>query len=187
MEAAAASQAPAAAQALSPAAAQAQQGQVSAVAYREFMSSFPTGVAVVTTVDPQGRALGFTCSSLCSVTLEPPTLLVCAANSSRTLAAILATGVFAVNLLNDRAEAAAAVLASGALDRLSRVRWEPSSIWRLPYLTWDAHGIAECELAGSSVVGSHTVLLGTVASVLTSDDVPLLRGFRRFASWRSAE
>jgi flavin reductase (DIM6/NTAB) family NADH-FMN oxidoreductase RutF len=160
---------------------------VSAVAYRYYMSSFPTGVAVVTTVDLTGRALGFTCSSLCSVTLEPPTLLVCAAKQSRTLAAIRASGVFAVNLLNDRAQAAAAVLASGALDRLSQVRWEPSPIWKLPYLIWDAHGIAECELTDSKVVGSHTILLGEVASVATTDDVPLLRGFRRFGSWRLAD
>jgi flavin reductase (DIM6/NTAB) family NADH-FMN oxidoreductase RutF len=148
------------------------------------MSSFPTGVAVVTTVDPAGRALGFTCSSLCSVTLEPPTLLVCAANQSRTLAAIIASGVFAVNLLNGRAEVAAAVLASGALDRLSQVRWEPSAIWRLPHLIWDAHGLAECELVDSKVVGTHTILLGEVASVTATGDAPLLRGFRRFASWR---
>jgi flavin reductase (DIM6/NTAB) family NADH-FMN oxidoreductase RutF len=148
------------------------------------MRAFRTGVAVVTTVDPAGRALGFTCSSLCSVTLEPPTLLVCAANQSRTLAAIRASGVFAVNLLNDRAEAAAAVLASGALDRLSQVHWEPSEIWKLPHLIWDALGVVECELTDSKVVGSHTILLGEVASVATSDDVPLMRGFRRFGSWR---
>lgn len=157
---------------------------IAAGAYRDFMSSFPTGVAVVTTVDSGGAVLGFTCSSLCSVTLEPPTLLVCVANRSRTLAAILDTGVFAVNLLHDRAEGAAAVLASGAVDRLSLVRWEPSMLWGLPHLVTDAHGIAECALTGCTVVGSHTVLLGEVASVFTTDDVPLLRGFRTFASWR---
>jgi flavin reductase (NADH) len=148
------------------------------------MSSFPSGVAVVTAIDPEGQAVGFTCSSLCSVTLEPPTLLICVQNGSRTLAAICATGAFAVNLLHDRAESAARVLASGARDRLSRVRWEPSQVWGLPHLVADAHGMAECELAGATVVGSHTVLLGEIATVTTTGDVPLLYGFRRFGSWR---
>src|SRR5439155_979792 len=45
--------------------------------FRAMMSAFPTGVAVVTTTDADGRPHGMTCSSVCSVTLEPPTLLVC--------------------------------------------------------------------------------------------------------------
>ena len=67
------------------------------------MADFPTGVAVVTTTDLSGRPHGFTCSALCSVTVTPPTLLVCANLHGAFLAALLERGLFAVNLLAESA------------------------------------------------------------------------------------
>jgi flavin reductase (DIM6/NTAB) family NADH-FMN oxidoreductase RutF len=150
--------------------------------YRDFMSSFPSGVAVVTTIDPDGRALGFTCSSLCSVTLAPPTLLICANNRSGTLAALLARGVFAVNLLHDRGSRAATVFASGAANRLDNVAWEPSPRWELPHLVADAHSVAECRMVDARTVGTHTVVFGEVDEVTCHEGAPLLYGFRRLVS-----
>lgn len=41
-----------------------------------------------------------TCLSLCSVNVDPPTLLVCLRAQSPTLVAILRCGTFATNLLH---------------------------------------------------------------------------------------
>jgi flavin reductase (DIM6/NTAB) family NADH-FMN oxidoreductase RutF len=50
-----------------------------------------------------------TCSSVTSVTLLPPTLLVCLRVGSGTLEAVSAHGGFAVNLLHEEARHAAEV------------------------------------------------------------------------------
>lgn len=56
---------------------------VDAKQLREVMGSFATGVAIITTRD--GDELhGMTVNSFTSVSLEPPLVLVCFANNSRT-------------------------------------------------------------------------------------------------------
>jgi flavin reductase (DIM6/NTAB) family NADH-FMN oxidoreductase RutF len=155
--------------------------------YRDFMSSFPSGVAVVTTTDQQGHPFGFTCSSLCSVALDPPTLLVCVQNNSGTLLALRSLGAFAVNLLHDRAHGTALIFASGMTDRFRHVGWEPSATLRLPFLVDDAHSVAECVSVGYAAVGDHTVVFGEVESVSCRNDVPLLYGFRGFRTWCGTE
>ncbi|MFI6458779.1 flavin reductase family protein, partial [Streptosporangium amethystogenes] len=46
-------------------------------AFRGFMSSYFTGVTIIASIDGDERPHGLTCNSLTSVTLDPPTLLVC--------------------------------------------------------------------------------------------------------------
>jgi flavin reductase (DIM6/NTAB) family NADH-FMN oxidoreductase RutF len=50
--------------------------------FREAMSAFPSGVTVVTTTDAEGRWWGFTATSFCSVSAEPPLVLVCLAETA---------------------------------------------------------------------------------------------------------
>src|SRR3981081_4800591 len=47
--------------------------------------AFPTGVAIVTTMDTQSQPKGLTSNALCSVSAEPPLLLVCVDKHSNTL------------------------------------------------------------------------------------------------------
>ncbi|GIJ79308.1 NADH-FMN oxidoreductase RutF, flavin reductase (DIM6/NTAB) family [Micromonospora phaseoli] len=153
---------------------------------RTFMSGFPTGVAVVTSVDGQGGPWGLTCSSLMSVTLEPPTLLVSLRVGSRTLAAIEDRGIFAVNLLHARGQAAAETFAAGAPDRFHRVRWQPRGDDRLPWLVDDACGFAACALTDVRVVGDHALVVGQVTDVQYTADTPLLYGLRQYSMWQSS-
>ena len=71
---------------------------VDSAAYRAAMSRFPTGVAVVTAVGPDGPA-GLTSNAVCSLSLEPVLVIVCLDRGSRTLAAIRDSGRLAVNVL----------------------------------------------------------------------------------------
>jgi flavin reductase (DIM6/NTAB) family NADH-FMN oxidoreductase RutF len=149
------------------------------------MAGFPSGVAVVTTVDALGRPQGLTCSSLCSVSLEPPLLLVCISNDSRTLAALKVLGRFAVNLLHQRGRRAAGAFSSSCgTDRFQVVSWRPTARSRLPCLHEDAHSIAECEVRTADVAGDHTIVVGEVVSVQhLSATAPLLYGLRQYAAW----
>src|SRR3990170_7022726 len=96
------------------------------VDFREMMASFPTGVSVVTAQDGIAPPCGMTCSSLCSLSVNPPTLLVCLRSDSRTLGAVVGSGAFAVNLLHGGAQSVASLFASDVPDRFQRVSWRPS-------------------------------------------------------------
>ncbi|WP_460705513.1 flavin reductase family protein [Myceligenerans halotolerans] len=155
---------------------------------REFMSGFPTGVAVVTTTSRDGEPYGLTCTSLTSVALDPPTLLVCLRqNSGGTLSVLLGRGAFAVNLLHDGATGTARLMSRTAADRFSDVRWNPSPLLGLPWLEDDTHANAECRVSGTVARGDHTVVFGEVAGTSKREGDPLLYGYRQFSSWRGAE
>jgi flavin reductase len=71
--------------------------------FRDAMAQLAAAVNIVTTDGLAGRA-GFTATAVCSVTDEPPTLLVCMNRRSRRFAAFAENGVLCVNVL-DRAQA----------------------------------------------------------------------------------
>lgn len=154
--------------------------------HRAFMAMFPTGVAVVTASAADGGPRGMTCSSICSVTLDPPTLLVCIWSGSPTGAAVRETGAFAVNLLHAEARPTAELFASGAPDRFECVRWSRTERGGAPHLA-DAHAIADFEVTRSMAVGDHRVIFGESLRVLwpyhPGGTTPLLYGLRRFGSW----
>lgn len=154
------------------------------VPYRTFMSGFPTGVTVVTTVDAAARPRGLTCTSLTSVTVRPPSLLICLDTRSGTLAGLEHRGMFAVNLLHADGQAAAVAFASGDPDRFTRVRWRPTPDYGLPWLVNAAAAVAQCAVTDVRRIGDHAVVLGEVRAVMpVNDRAPLLYGQRHYATW----
>jgi flavin reductase (DIM6/NTAB) family NADH-FMN oxidoreductase RutF len=158
---------------------------VASAGFRSLMAVFPTGVAVVTTLDVDDTPWGMTCSSVCSVSVEPPTLLVCVRDGSPTLAAMLRRGSFAVNLLHHGARPVAELFASGDPDRFDRVHWETA--FGGPHLVRDAHAVADCRITRRHQVGTHVVVFGEVVDVThRPGEHPLLYGMRQYAAWPEA-
>ncbi|WP_200303558.1 flavin reductase family protein [Streptomyces adelaidensis] len=148
------------------------------------MAGFPTGIAVLTTNDADGHPKGMTCSSVCAVSLEPPTLLVCVRDGSPTLEAMLHQGTFAVNLLHGGARPTAELFASGDPDRFDLVRWQDDAERGGPHLVEDAHTVADCRISRRHGVGDHTVVFGEVFRVTYHRDPhPLMYGMRRYEEW----
>lgn len=156
--------------------------------FRSLMAAFPTGVSIVTAVSRDGTSRGMTCTSLCSVSLDPPVLLVCLRSASPTLDAVRESSLFAVNLLHSQSRPTAELFASGAPDRFERVAWHSREGAAGPHLTYSSHSIADCSVLSTQVVGDHTVVLGKV-DVVTQlrSQQPLLYGMRRYASWPPAQ
>ncbi len=71
--------------------------------FRQVAGQFATGVSVVTT-SSQGRVAGITVNAFCSVSLEPPLVLVCIDLLSHTLPLIRESRAFAVNMLTTEQE-----------------------------------------------------------------------------------
>ncbi len=154
--------------------------------FRALMAAFPSGVAIVTATGGGGTPYGMTCSSLCSVAITPPTLLICLRDGSPTLTAVLSQSAFTVNLLHHQAQSTAELFASGAPNRFERIAWHRDDHAAGPHLIDDAHAIADCEVIKSMLVGNHVVVFGRVARVAlhpTELASPLLYGLRQYSSW----
>ncbi|MEU3058855.1 flavin reductase family protein [Streptomyces subrutilus] len=158
--------------------------QASPDAFRSLMSEFPTGVCAVTTRDPDGEPWGMTCSSVTSVSLAPPTLLVNLRAGSPTLRALLASGSFSVNFLHARARETAELFASGNPDRFALVPWEQAPGAGGPHLVRDAHTVADCEVVLTQPMGDHVTVYGGARRITRQHSLPpLLYGQRQFRSW----
>lgn len=66
---------------------------------KSVLSSFCTGVAVITACGADGRPVGMAVQSFSSVSLDPPLVCFCPARTSTTWPRIQAAGAFAVNIL----------------------------------------------------------------------------------------
>ena len=125
------------------------------------MSAFPTGVAIVTTLDENGEPKGLTTNAICSVSADPPMLLVCVDKTSRTLAALRHARRFVVNFMSDGCADLCALFASKADDKFAAVAWEPG-LGGVPCLVEQALAIAECRTEQELEAGDHLVLTGVV-------------------------
>ena len=147
------------------------------------MSAFPTGVAIVTTLEPDGTPRGLTTNAVTSVSAEPPILLVCVDLDSRTLPALLHTKRFVVNFMRDDHEEICRLFASKADDKFARVAWTPG-LGGVPILHEGAVAHAECVTVEELEIGDHVVVTGIVeaGSPPASDDVPIVYFRRTYSS-----
>lgn len=157
-------------------------------AFRDFFGSVPAAVAVVTTAGPDGRPLGFTCTAFSAVSLDPPQLLVCVDEGSRTLPAVLGAEAFALHLLDAEGGEELARTFAGRSDRkFDGVAWRRGeSVPACPVLLDGVLGHAECTLERSLVAGDHRLLIGRMERVLLREEArPLLYRRGAFAAWDS--
>ena len=80
--------------------------------FRLAMREFASGVAIVTCANGKERA-GCTATALASLSLSPPSLVICLERSSSTLAILTQAGAFAVNILAAQHGALASRFAGG--------------------------------------------------------------------------
>jgi flavin reductase (DIM6/NTAB) family NADH-FMN oxidoreductase RutF len=147
------------------------------------MSAFPTGVAIVTTLDADGEPRGLTTNAVCSVSAEPPLLLVCVDKESRTLPALLHSKRFVVNFVAEGRDELARRFASKADDKFAGVSWEPG-IGGMPCLRADSLAYAECATEQELEAGDHVIVTGLVVGGLVPDpeSVPILYFRRSYSS-----
>jgi flavin reductase (DIM6/NTAB) family NADH-FMN oxidoreductase RutF len=144
-------------------------------AFRHAMRALSSGVAIVACGDGETRA-GCTVISLASLSLAPPTLIVCLARSSSTLARLREAGAFSVNLLSFRHQAVAHRFSghSGAHGprRFDGTQWTTLSTGA-PVLA-DALAAFDCLVEEVIERHSHAIILGAVVSLNEGLDEPVL-------------
>ena len=148
-------------------------------AFRAAMRAWCSGVAIAACGEGEAR-LGCTVTSLASLSLTPPTLLVCLARSSSTLAGLKQAGSFSVNMLAARHEALANRF-SGRGGAHGARRFEDGSWTALatgaPILV-DALAAFDCLVEEVVDRHSHSIVLGAVVSLREGADEPALIHWR---------
>ncbi|MBN9671120.1 flavin reductase [Roseibium aggregatum] len=151
--------------------------------FREAMSRIAAAVHVVTTDGPGGR-MGATVSAACSVSDDPPSLLVCLNRETRIHDAVLKNRCFCLNTLSDDHETISDVFAGREkLDmpgRFAKGEWTPMATG-CPALD-TARLNVDCEVYSVTEIGTHSIIVGTVADLrMTSPGKSLLyvrRGYK---------
>jgi flavin reductase (DIM6/NTAB) family NADH-FMN oxidoreductase RutF len=148
------------------------------------MGAFPTGVGIVTALDDNNEPRGLTSNALCSVSAEPPLMLVCVDKNSNTLPALRHSGKFVVNYLSAGRGDLANLFASKEPDKFQNVSWRPAGN-NMPWLHTDTIAHAECTLAQELDAGDHLILLGEVTNGTqpAPGTKPLMYFRRSYGTW----
>jgi flavin reductase (DIM6/NTAB) family NADH-FMN oxidoreductase RutF len=151
---------------------------------REVFGALPTAVAVVTTLDDQGVPRGLTCNAVCSVSLEPPLLLVCVGKFSATAPAMHKSGAFVVNFLAGHGAGLSQRFAGRGEHKFDGVRWSGSvPAGGAPVLVDDVVSAAACTTHQVVEAGDHWIFLGEVREVTSAGGLPLVYCRQGYSSW----
>jgi 3-hydroxy-9,10-secoandrosta-1,3,5(10)-triene-9,17-dione monooxygenase reductase component len=138
---------------------------VTAEAFRRFTGGWPTGVAVIGMLDGAAEC-GMTANSLVSVSLSPLMISLSVCLTSRAAQLLVPSAGFAVSVLGQGQEPAAAWFAGqdrvradgGEFAGFPRGRAPRSAA---PYLR-DAVGFLDCVVVSRVAAGDHALLIGAV-------------------------
>jgi flavin reductase len=152
--------------------------EVSGQNYRDAMACLGAAVNIVTTNGSAGRA-GFTASAVCSVTDNPPTLLVCISRGSSAYTSVTMNGVVCVNVLSAGHERLSRLFGGGIPvdERFAAAVWSTLETGA-PVLA-DCAVAFDCRIVDVANVGTHDVLFCRVVALQRSDSVDNLIYFDR--------
>ncbi|QIB34990.1 flavin reductase family protein [Ancylobacter pratisalsi] len=151
--------------------------------FRQAMGRTASGVTVVTSDGEHGR-VGVTVSSLCSLSMEPPSVLFCLHRGSRSLPVLLGNGVFAANILAQGqqrvADSFAGLIPELRDDRFAAGTWD--HLHTGAPLLQGALCRFDCRIASVFEFGTHSIIAGEVMALETHGIDPLVysdRSYRR--------
>jgi flavin reductase (DIM6/NTAB) family NADH-FMN oxidoreductase RutF len=149
-------------------------------AFRLAMREFANGVTLIATGHGKQRA-GCTATSLCSLSLDPPSLIVCITLESTTLAALRANKTFGVSILggahSELADRFAGRTGVKGAARFAGAEW--ISLATGAPLLGDALACIDCTLEEVLERHTHAIVVGRVVAVRRGGNAPAL------VHWRS--
>ncbi|SOC82907.1 flavin reductase [Ensifer adhaerens] len=138
-----------------------------ALAFRNGMSRLGAAVNIVTTDGPAGRH-GLTVSAVCSVTDQPPTLLVCINRKAFSHDAFVENGAICVNVLSPAHQDLSRAFARWTgEDRFATTDWHTRATGA-PVLA-DAAVAFDCRIIDQQSRGTHSVFFCEVITTEVAD------------------
>jgi 4-nitrophenol 2-monooxygenase / 4-nitrocatechol 4-monooxygenase, reductase component len=145
------------------------------------MSHFASGVTVVTT-EHEGTPYGMTVASFASLSLHPPLVLVCIEKGVKSHDAIAGAGSFGVSILTDSQADVSGRFASKSDDKFAGVKVRRGELG-VPLIE-GAICTMECRVHQQLSGGDHTIFIGEVVDMRSSDGEPLVyyrSGYRKLS------
>lgn len=136
--------------------------------FLQAMSLLPGPVALITTGTEEHRK-GLTVSAVCSLSADPPSLIVCVNKTASAHDELLRRGCFGVNLLKPGQEDLARLFTQKGVDRFASADWTHLATGA-PVLN-SALIAFDCRLDKAVDGYSHTILIGVVESLLITERV----------------
>jgi len=138
---------------------------------------FVTGVTAVTTMESDAPR-GLIVNAFSSLSLDPPTVLVCVQKSSRSYPALFSNDLLAINILAAEQERECQSLASKQPDKFAQVNWHPGP-HGAPVLTAAAAWL-EATITERIQASTHTLFIARVLAAEFTRRAPLLYAGGRF-------
>lgn len=136
---------------------------LNALDFRQGMSRLGAAVNLITSDGPEGRH-GMTASAVCSITDDPPTLLVCVNRTNRSHDIFNGNGNLCVNVLAGRHQVLSNAFAGrGGEDRFASGQWTTLATGA-PVLR-DAVVAFDCRIVERRVIGTHSVFYARVEAI----------------------
>lgn len=147
---------------------------VDKLALRRAFGNFVTGVTIVTAMDEVGRPRGLTVNSFTSVSLDPPLVLVCIADTAQSCDAFRRCSGFSVNVLHEEQRRYSDIFASKSPDKFERVEWSPG-FTGAPRIAGSLAAF-DCAVHERVQAGDHMILIGRIACFESCAGRPLVYG-----------
>ena len=138
---------------------------------RKVFGTFVSGVTIVTCLDDKGEPRGLTANSFTSVSLDPPLVLVSIDKKAHSIAALLTSPSFAVNILADTQKSSSNIFASKTPDKFSGVDWANAET-TAPIFA-DSLGWLDCRQWQTVDAGDHVLIIGEVVALSERTGKPL--------------
>jgi flavin reductase (DIM6/NTAB) family NADH-FMN oxidoreductase RutF len=146
--------------------------------FREALAGVCTPVSVVTSHHDE-RPHGTTVSAFCSLSMQPPMVLVSLDRNSDLLAMVTQSRVFGINVLSHGQQDLALNFARKGTDKFDGVGWELHR--GVPRIAGAATWLV-CSLAQLHEGGDHLVAIGLVEHAESGPGDPLLYRYREFGT-----
>lgn len=140
--------------------------------FRSVLSRFASGVTVVTAAGGDGADHGMTVSAFCSLSLDPPLILVCIDHGTVMHGILGRATTFTVNVLAADQEHLARKFSDPDDDRFEGTSYTRGANG-LALLTGAAAWL-ECALTNRYEGGDHTIFVGRVEAADAGDARPLV-------------
>jgi flavin reductase len=127
--------------------------------FKRLMRSMAASVNVITT-SHDGHWLGMTATAVCSVSAEPPSILIVVNQSARSHPLISASRAFVVNVLGHQQQALSQRFSGKHVDQFRDV--SASSGYRNCPIIDGVSAYFECAVVSEFVAGTHTIFVGRV-------------------------
>ncbi|MEV6259586.1 flavin reductase family protein [Streptomyces sp. NPDC051784] len=152
--------------------------------FRDILGRFTTGVVLITAGTAEGPK-GMAVNSFTSVSLDPPLIALCAADTSATWPAIRSTGSFAVTILGDGHAELCRLFSAKGVDRFAGGDWTTTRAGHP--IPADGLGWLDCRISTVHPAGDHELVLAeALDGSLTDQAGPLVFHAGRFTALAAA-